>query len=674
MAKMRLLVVDFETYWDVDYTLKKLNTSDYVFDPRFEVIGVSVIDVVSGQRYWMEEHQWRAFTKMVDWSKISILCHHTHFDGLIMAHYYGIKPYYWFDTMSMARAIHGAHKGASLEFLMEMYGVGMKGKYVLETKGMHRGDFTPEQYAAYGEYSINDSFGTFEIFKKMYHALPKVEYDLIDRTIRMYTEPVFVLDQTRMTQFLADEIKRKAELLLRCGADKKVLGSNDKFAALLREFAIDPPMKNSPKKKHEDGTPVRVYAFAKTDPGMQQLLEHEEEEVRFLAEARVAIKSAGNESRTARMLKLGEGGRPMPVYLKYATAGPWRWGGTDGRNWQNFEKPNKSNPLKGIIRKSIMAPPGMRVIAADASQIEARFNGWHNRQDDLTAQFANGEDVYSLFASEAYGRPVDRKKVKEDETPGQVGKICVLGLGYNMGWLKLGLELLMGRGGAPRVQFTREYIDMLGIDVGRFLANPRNIEQIRQAPCRLNEVDRMIHFAVANHFVEVYRRKNNMITSGWKYLNDEVIPMLYQGTFVGTKIGRRGILTIVEDGIMAPGGQVIKYPYIEYKDKQFSYLAGRGQRSKLYGGLMTENLTQFLCRCIIGDAIVKLTWGRVRAGLEPYHVAMTEHDAIACVEEADRAQECYDDLIRAISVPPEWAPDLPLAAEGGIGDSYGTAK
>ena len=48
-----------------------------------------------------------------DWSKTAVLCHHAHFDGLILAHHYGVRPALWLDTLSMARALIGNHLGGA---------------------------------------------------------------------------------------------------------------------------------------------------------------------------------------------------------------------------------------------------------------------------------------------------------------------------------------------------------------------------------------------------------------------------------------------------------------------------------------------------------------------------------------------------------------------------------
>jgi len=39
---MDLITLDFETYYDRDYSLSKLTTEAYVRDSRFEVVGVGI--------------------------------------------------------------------------------------------------------------------------------------------------------------------------------------------------------------------------------------------------------------------------------------------------------------------------------------------------------------------------------------------------------------------------------------------------------------------------------------------------------------------------------------------------------------------------------------------------------------------------------------------------------
>lgn len=665
LADYQLMVLDFETFYDTDYTLRKLSTTAYVFDPRFEVIGVGVR--FGANRVWMEEHQFRAFAKSVDWSKVALVCHHAQFDGLVLSHHYGVHPAFWLDTLSMARAIHGESKAADLGSLMQYYGVGTKGTEVVQAKGKRRVDFTAEEYAQYGVYCIGDCDGTLGIFLKMIQGYPVPELELIDITVRMYTNPMLKLDEPKMKEYLAWEIARKEELLAKIGADKKDLSSADKFANMLRLLGVDPPMKNSPTAKLEDGSPKQIYAFAKTDPAFQELLlGGENDDIRWLCEARQGVKSVGNETRSARLLDMGRDGRSLPVYLKYAGAGPFRWAGGDKVNWQNFERQNKKDPRKGTIRQSIIAPPGWLLVGGDAAQIEARYNAWYSGETAIVEAFARGEDIYSKFASEIYNRVINRKTNPDDEIPGHVGKTAILGLGYQMGHLKFGSEMLKGANGGAPVQFTQADLHKLGIDPTPYLANPMNVERIRELPSRLTLPEKLIHYTVANYIVNVYRAKNANIKANWKFMQ-HVIDLMAKG-HTGP-VGKDGLLVLVKDGILLPSGLVMHYRELRQNEEgEYSYLAKRGQRSKLYGGLLTENWTQASCRIIVSDAMVKLK----REGLP--HIVSMEHDAIIGLAPEADAPYWSARLLELIATAPSWAPGLPLAAEGGFGTRLADTK
>lgn len=671
--QLDILTLDFETFYDADYTLKKMSTSQYVYDKRFQTIGVGITR--GPMKVWLEHEQFRALARQLPWNNIAVLAHHAHFDGLVLSYHYGVKPAFWYDTLSMARAIHGEAAAADLGSLMRRYGIGDKGHEVVEAKGKRREDFTPQEYAAYGGYCLNDCYGTRALFDKMRPGFPLSELELVDITIRMFTEPSMVLDEPKMQEYLAWEINRKEELLSRIGADKKSLSSSDKFAGLLREMGIDPPLKDSPTAKDAEGNPKRIYAFAKSDPAFQELLLGGDDDVRLLCEARLGVKSAGNETRSARLLDIGANQRPLPVYLKIFGAGTFRWSGGDKMNWQNFERMNKKDKRKGTIRQSIRAPKGSLLFGGDASQIEARFNAWYSGQQDIVDAFARGDDIYSMFASEIYNRPVDRKKNADDEIPGHVGKTAILGLGYQMGYLKFGGEMLRGANGGAPVQFVEEDLHKLHIDPTAFLANPKNVERILEVPGRLPPGAKLIHYTVANYIVDVYRTKNDKIKANWEFMK-EVIDLMYQG-YRGP-VGKGGIIELVEDGILLPSGLVMHYRELRWETDEngrngnYSYLAKRGQRSKLYGGLLTENLTQALCRIIVSDAMLQLR----REGLRgpDRHITSMEHDAIIGIAPAEEAPYWSARLLELIATTPSWAPGLPLAAEGGFGETLGATK
>jgi hypothetical protein len=676
---MRLLSIDFETFWSIDYTLSKMTTEAYVRDPRFEVIGVAV-SVDQQPPVWLEEAQFRWFISQCP-RDVVVTAHHAHFDGLILSQHYDFKPARFLDTLSMSRALYGNRIGNSLEKQLLHHGLQPKGTYVHQTKGKHRSDFTQAEWLEYGEYSKYDVVGHQSLLAIFIPQFTGDELDLQDMTIKMFTDPCLVVSEHVLVDCLQYERQRKADLLFQCGliasadpeeaerdAAKKQLNSNKVFAGMLESLGVEAPMKDN-----NAGT-ERIYAFAKTDPGFQELVEHPDEDVRILCEARLAVKSTLNETRTARLLRMGAGGRACPVYLKYAGAHTWRWSGGDGLNWQNFERTNKKNPRKGMIRKAVMAPPGHVVVVADSAQIQARLNAWLAGHLKLVSDFRNKVDVYSAFAAKAYGRPVDRKKVAEDEIPGHVGKTCVLGLGFGMGWFKFAMEMMKGAQGGPPVQFVRDDLDKLRIDPSRFFGNPSNIERIKDMPSRLDIGARLIHCAVANYFVEVYRRENAAIVQLWDFA-ERMVGRIYDKKF--GPCFTLGVLEVVEDGFRGPDGTILHYPHIQMKDRAWSYLAGRNQRSKLYGGLIVENIIQYLERVVMARFMLRLEREHLAGIRRPGQVAKiawTSHDEVTAVVPEERGEETYNTMLRLLNEPPAWAPDLPLNSEGGFGRVYGDIK
>ncbi len=131
---MSLITLDFETYYtDTDLGFKKQTTEEYVRDPRFEVIGVSVqVDAEDPVWFSGTHEQIRKFFKQFDWKGSAVLAHNTLFDGAILSWIFNIKPMALLDTLSMARALHGVDAGGSLAALAKRYEIGEKGDEVVK--------------------------------------------------------------------------------------------------------------------------------------------------------------------------------------------------------------------------------------------------------------------------------------------------------------------------------------------------------------------------------------------------------------------------------------------------------------------------------------------------------------------------------------------------------------
>ena len=625
---MNLITIDFETYYDQKYSLTKISTEEYVRHSMFETIGFAY--KINDERcVWVtgtNEH----IQKVLDtlpWDDSLVLAHNTMFDGAILSWRYGIKPKGWLDTMSMGRALHGVDQSVSLAAMAVRYAVGEKGTEVMNAVGVRREFFSPDALAKYGAYCRNDVELTYNIFQHMMlSGFPKGELKLIDLTLSMFIHPVLKLDTEALKAHLVDTVaQKKAHLVSALQAVgkqdlavkhilgdeetqaevRKTLMSNVQFATMLKGLDVEAPTKISPTT----GKPT--LALAKSDEAFKELLEHEDPRVQALCAARIGTKSTLEETRTQRFMDISKRGA-FPVPLRYYAAHTGRWGGTDSVNLQNL--PSRG-PNAGKLKKAILAPEGYVFIDADSAQIEARTLAWESGQDDLVEAFANGEDVYKIMASAIYGTTVDQV------TAGGrfVGKTTILGAGYGMGASKFKAQL-----------------KTFGMDIEE---------------------------SESKQIIETYRNTYPMIPLLWRE-SQEALRCMMRGMTM--KLGKDGLLTVNEKGILLPNGLHIYYnglaEVIENDKRQFTYQTRNGP-NKIYGGKVVENFTQAIARCIIGDQMLKIA--------KRYKVVLTVHDAIGIVarqEEADEARAYVESCMRWV---PTWAEGLPVNCESGMGLSYG---
>ena len=419
---MKIIAIDFETFYSREFSLTKVTTEEYVRSPQFETIGVAV-KVDDEEPVWFsgDAESMHQFLARYDWGNSLALAHNAAFDGAILQWVYGLSPKGWLDTLSMARALHGTEVGGSLKVLAQHYGIGEKGVEVDNALGLRRADFSPEQLARYGEYCKNDVALTWELFGQMSAGFPQIELRLIDLTLRMFTEPVLRLDTELLRGHLSAVKETKEKALGKF--DRDDLMSNPKFAEILRSLGAEPPMKTSL------ATGKQTFAFSKTDEAFKDLLEHESVMVQAAVAARLGTKSTIEETRTERFIGISERGA-LPVPLRYYAAHTGRWGGDDKLNLQNL-------PRNSLLKSAIIAPDGYLMIDSDSSQIEARTLAWLAEQNDLVDAFDRGEDVYKIMASAIYGK--DITEITKDER--FVGKTTILGCGYGMGAKKFQAQL-----------------------------------------------------------------------------------------------------------------------------------------------------------------------------------------------------------------------------------------
>jgi len=125
------VTLDFETFYRQGMSLTNLTTEEYINNPEFHEIGLG-LKVSDEPTEWIVGHDnIKARLARIDWSRAAVLCHNTLFDGAILAWRFGVVPSFYFDTLCMARAIHGVDAGGSLAALVSRYGLGAKGTEVV---------------------------------------------------------------------------------------------------------------------------------------------------------------------------------------------------------------------------------------------------------------------------------------------------------------------------------------------------------------------------------------------------------------------------------------------------------------------------------------------------------------------------------------------------------------
>ena len=638
---MKICTVDLETYWSQTHSLTKMSPIAYCMHPDTEIISCAFKFDDGPTEVIFGEADVIAYANKVDWSQYWVVGHNlSGFDAMILSWRMGIKPKLWGCTLAMARPIHAKDVGGSLAKLVEHYQLGHKDQSVLmQTKGRNLCDFTEQEIADMKRYNADDVDQCYALLRRLIKQTRRDEVKLIDMTIRMLVEPQFESNAELLEQTLFEEGERKKAMLVEASkildvydalesadtnadAALKLLSSAAKFAAFLRSLDVPVPTKVSPRTGKE------IPALAKTDEDFIALQGHDNPVVATAAAARLEAKSTILQTRIQAFLDAA-GAHPqskVPIPLKYYGADTTgRWSGW-GYNPQNLPRVNPYNPRPSdALRKSLVAPPGHKVVVADLSGIELRVNHFLWKVPASVEMYQNDPekaDLYKDFASKLYDVPFD-DVTKEQR---QVGKVAHLGLGFGAGWKTfMTVAKLMG-----------------GVDI---------TEDESQD--------------IVNRWRDAYYE----ITSGWRTCH-AALPTILRGA-TGKAVDPWGMITPVPEGLKTPKG-LIRYPDLRTErndDNRMEFVYGHGRnKARIYAGKIDENIVQHLARCVIADNA--LTVQQI-TGLNP---ALMVHDELVYVVPEDAAVETLAAVQEVMRTPPEWWPELVTWSEGDIADTYGDAK
>lgn len=303
---------------------------------------------------------------------------------------------------------------------------------------------------------------------------------------------------------------------------------------------------------------------------------------------------------------------------------------------KHFDKPMEA--VASSLRGMFIADPGKVYHVCDFSAIEARVTFWvANCQVGLDvfhkSDRKESEDIYCVTASDLVGFEVKKSEHGHER---QLGKITVLGCGYQMGWEKL------------QYQAEKDY----GV---------------------------VLEEHEARGMVDLYRTKYQEVKWLWYGLNDAAIDTVKTGKphsynnivyeLVTDKAGR-WLACLLPNGrrIWYYEPFVIKAPVPWGGMKDSLCYHGRDNKKggswgvvRTYGGMLTENVVQAIARDLMAEAMI-------RVEIAGYKIVLTVHDEIISEDEEDFGSQ--EEFERIMAEVPIWCPDCPMAVEGGVITRY----
>lgn len=650
---MKWVCLDFETFYSKEYGLKSLTTEAYIRGAQFDPIMCAIRSQDWTKTIWVGKPDIEHALKSLRLEEKVVICHHAHFDGLILEHYYGIKPGRYMCTLSMGRAVLGNHLKLSLGSLAGHFGLEPKSVPYDLFIGKHYEELAAELPDAdtlreLGDGACHDVDLTIQILQYLMagytsptlrpmQAFPAEELALIDQTVRMFTRPRIVGDTQMFADLWVREQKATDALLVELellapGAEHdpvareaaaKMLRSDEQFAKLLVAEDIVPAEKITGKGNVK-------YAFAKTDPFMQDLLEEApadpdvdewsegQDRGYLLAQARLRAKSSLEQTRAERLGWMSTRGA-MCVYLNYCGALTTRDSGGDKVNWQNEKR---GSPL----RKAKVAPKGYLVGTADASQVEARFLDTIAGENQAVEAWRQKRDIYSEIATSFYGYLVD-KSMKGERG---LGKLIKLSSGYGCGEWSIVSTARKGTYGPPL---------KLTLDEG----------------LKAKNLYRETHPAVVGSWGEagVLLKMMNRFEPFDFYAPYEILIDKANGF-------RR---------IVLPNGMHLVYDSLEwYQDEDGDkYWRVRTRRGwvKVYGSKVIEHCIQSISRVHTMQTSIRI---ERETGLWPW---LRNHDELAyLIPDNQHAEPTMKWINEQMRTPPAWLPHIPLDAEYTLGERY----
>lgn len=661
---MRLVGIDAETYYCTasKFSLSSMGAEEYIRDPRFHEIGWAA--QVRGDsvgpaawrdaRDWDSMHQFLLDLRLDEAGTVTVAHNGAGFDFMVIAWLHGIHPWRQVDTLQMSRWLYGkfgpSGKGNSLKQLAEDFGLEAKGDEVIYANGKRLQDFTPVELAQYGRYCVGDVRICLDIFERLAPEFRPDDFTTMHLLSQMSSNPRVLIDAEVVAEGLEAELTRKSTMLQdvarMVGTDtdklKSAVMSNPKFAQIIEALGYDVPMKESKT------TGKLTFAFAKTDPEMQEWAESEDELLANLVRLRVGIKSTIMESRLKGYLAMADRG-PAPAALRWQGTVTGRANADGGIHKLQFHNtPKRALGARNPLRLSMGSTAGWWY-AADSSQIEVR----------VLADLAGEEVLLRNFrkAAKARTKQLLAHFGGDPEEAARYGKLVeaadlYLGLG----------PALFGRAITKADKFERN-VNKAAILAGGFGQGWRGFK----SHCQRNGIE--ITDELAERTISAYRDAHRAIVALWKECRAGVDALC--GLSGDITIGADANIHVSKEQIILPSGRTLFYPKAalrrdEKRDEEvFSYRDRfTGKWKYMWHGVVVEN-------CVQATAYDTLAWQAAQILKHEGH-AMTlfVHDELAYTDEPGKEEYWEQVLTKWMRTAPPYLPNLVLDCEFGHGPTY----
>lgn len=272
---------------------------------------------------------------------------------------------------------------------------------------------------AISEKHHDDLIAEMPLIHKVEHELQPVLAEMEQEALLLDWTMIHAKDEE--VALLRDEMNEEilSTLSDRLGEPVTVnLGSPKQLGELLFD-RLGLPVKNRSEKTGLPSTDEKsLRAIAKADPIMKRILEWRE----------VAKLYGSYVHKYDTELNYAGNGRAYPNHNQTG-ANTGRFS-VDGVSYQQWPKPYKYELKNGRkfylnFRDLLIAPPGMRIVGYDFSQVELRVLAGMAQEDDLLYAFNNGIDVHKQTASNMKGIPL-AEVTKKDRAEGKTMNFAVV--------------------------------------------------------------------------------------------------------------------------------------------------------------------------------------------------------------------------------------------------------